>query len=103
MNTKPPKKIKIASFSELKEKEPTYGIALNTDLVIIKNNTDVSVLYGRCLHRGALLSDGYVSGDNLICGLHFWDYRVDTGVSEYNNSEVLKKLPLGLIKMKMSF
>ncbi len=91
MNTKTPKKIKVASFSELKDNEPTYGIALNTDLVIIKNNTDVSVLYGRCLHRGALLSNGYVSGHNLICGLHFWDYRLDTGVSEYNNSEVLKK------------
>ncbi len=38
-----------------------------------------------------MLADGHVSGNNLICGLHFWDYRVDTGVSEYNNSEVLKK------------
>jgi len=38
-----------------------------------------------------LLSDGYISENNLICGLHFWDYRVDSGISEYNNSEVLKK------------
>ena len=28
---------------------------------------------------------------NLICGLHGWDYRYDTGVSEYNNKEVLYK------------
>ena len=51
-----------------------------------------SVLYGRCLHRGALLSDGRVDGDNLICGLHGWDYRIDTGVSEYNNDEVLREI-----------
>jgi phenylpropionate dioxygenase-like ring-hydroxylating dioxygenase large terminal subunit len=25
------------------------------------------VLYGRCAHRGALMSDGYVQGDDLIC------------------------------------
>jgi len=37
------------------------------------------------------MADRYVKGDNLICGLHRWDYRVDTGVSEYNNKEVLKK------------
>ena len=31
-------------------------------------------------HRGALLADGYVDGRNLICGVHGWDYRYDTGV-----------------------
>ncbi|MEM6309608.1 MAG: glutamate synthase-related protein, partial [Pseudomonadota bacterium] len=50
-----------------------------------------SVFYGRCLHRGALMSDGFVSGDNLICGLHYWDYRLDSGVSEYANNEKLPK------------
>jgi len=37
------------------------------------------------------LADGYVDGDNLICGVHGWDYGLDTGVSEYNNSETLPK------------
>jgi len=84
-------KLKIMEYSKLKDREPTYSIAMKTDLVIIKYDDNVSVLYGRCLHRGAMLSDGYVSGNNLICGLHFWDYRIDSGVSEYNNSEKLKK------------
>ncbi|MCP5101573.1 MAG: Rieske 2Fe-2S domain-containing protein, partial [Chloroflexi bacterium] len=48
-------------------------------------------LYGRCLHRGALLSDGTVDGENLICGVHQWDYRYDTGVSSYDNRERLHK------------
>jgi len=50
----------------------------------------VSVLYGRCAHRRALMSDGHVDGVNLICGVHGWDYRLDTGVSEYNNHEALR-------------
>ena len=83
--------IKIANFSILKEKEPTHAKVENTDLVIIKFDGTCSVLYGRCLHRGALLSDGFVDGENLICGLHYWDYRMDSGVSEYNPEEVLKK------------
>jgi glutamate synthase domain-containing protein 2 len=37
------------------------------------------------------MSDGHIDGHNLICGVHGWDYRLDTGVSEYNNSEVLQK------------
>ena len=37
------------------------------------------------------MADGHVDGHNLICGVHGWDYRVDSGVSEYNNKEVLHK------------
>ncbi len=79
------------NISQLDDRTPAHAIVENTDLVIVKYDEEVSVLYGRCLHRGALMADGRVEGDNLICGLHNWDYRVDTGVSEYNNKEVLRK------------
>ena len=84
-------RIKIVEWSKLEDRTPTYALVANVDLVTIKYDEKVSVLYGRCLHRGALLSDGFVSGDNLICGLHFWDYRIDTGNSEYNNEEQLQE------------
>ena len=61
------------------------------DLVLVRYDENVSVLYGRCLHRGALMADGYIEGDNIICGVHGWDYRFDTGVSEYKNDEALHK------------
>mgnify|MGYP000512972948 FL=1 len=73
------------------DKSPAHALVSQTDLVVIKYGSEVSVLYGRCLHRGALLADGFVDGHNLICGLHNWDYRIDTGVSEYDNSEFLHK------------
>ena len=85
------KPVKIAELNEVKEKEPTHAQVLGTDLVIIKFGAEASVLYGRCLHRGALLSDGYVDGKNLICGVHYWDYRYETGVSEYAPDERLRK------------
>jgi glutamate synthase domain-containing protein 2 len=83
--------IQLTKFNDLKEKEPVYALAENTDLVVIRYGDQVSVLYGRCQHRGALMSDGAIVGDDLICGLHQWDYRYDTGVSAYNNSEKLHK------------
>ena len=84
-------RLKVATFSELKDREPAYALALDTDLVVIRYDDQVSVLYGRCLHRGALMADGHIDGDNLICGVHGWDYRFDTGVSAYANEEVLHK------------
>jgi glutamate synthase domain-containing protein 2/nitrite reductase/ring-hydroxylating ferredoxin subunit len=83
--------IKLLKTSELEDRVPKHALAGNTDLVILKYDDQYSVLYGRCLHRGALMADGFVEGDKLICGLHGWDYRYDTGVSEYNNKEVLHK------------
>lgn len=85
------KKIEIARISNLQINKPINALVKNTDLVITKYESGISVLYGRCLHRGALMSDGHVEGHNLICGVHGWDYRVDTGVSEYNDKEVLHK------------
>lgn len=82
---------RVATWSELPDRTPTYALVANVDLVVVRYGEDVSVLYGRCLHRGALLSDGTVEGDNLVCGLHYWDYRVDTGISSYNPDERLTK------------
>lgn len=83
--------LRVATWSELEDRVPAYALALQTDLVVIRLGDEVSVLYGRCLHRGALMADGRIEGDNLICGLHGWDYRVDTGVSAYANDEILHK------------
>ena len=80
----------VAVWSELPDREPTHARVEDVDLVIVRYGDDVSVLYGRCLHRGVLLGDGHVEGHNLICGVHGWDYRYDTGISEYDNSEVLE-------------
>ncbi len=85
------KKIRVAAFSELQDRHPAHALVGNVDLVIIRYDDDISVLYGRCLHRGALLADGHIDGKNLICGLHNWDYRYDTGISEYHNEEQLEK------------
>src|SRR5438105_6280106 len=84
-------KIAVADWSKLADRVPAYALVANVDLVVIRYGDQVSVLYGRCLHRGGLLADGFVDGDNLICGLHNWDYRIDTGISEYNNHETLRK------------
>jgi glutamate synthase domain-containing protein 2 len=82
---------RIAEYDQVTKLEP-FGFQLEgLDLVLIVDDKAVSVLYGRCPHRGALLADGSIAGKSLICGVHGWDFRYDTGVSEYNNAERLAK------------
>jgi len=83
--------IAVATLSTLKDRDPTYALVGEVDLVVVRFDAEVAVFYGRCLHRGALMADGFVRGKNLICGLHDWDYRLDSGVSSYNNEEQLPK------------
>ena len=85
------KKSTIAPWSTLPDRQPQYALVAGVDLVVIRYDDKVSVLYGRCQHRGALLADGRIEGPNLVCGVHNWDYRYDTGVSEYKNEEFLHK------------
>ena len=82
---------KVASLAALPDRNPQYALVGEVDLVVVRFDDEISVFYGRCLHRGALMSDGFVRGKDLICGVHNWDYRLDTGVSAYNNEEALPK------------
>ena len=83
----------VVTYSELRPLEPAYALAAGVDLVVIRweGEQQVSVLYGRCAHRGALMSDGRIEGGNIVCGLHNWDYCYRSGVSSYNPSEKLHR------------
>ncbi len=84
----------IANWTDLEIDRPSGALVSTVDLVVVRYgeaDDDHSVLYGRCLHRGVKLADGRVEGRDLICGVHGWDYRVDSGVSAYNNGEALHR------------
>lgn len=82
---------KIATWADVPDRQPVGALVSNVDLVIVRHDDEHSVLYGRCLHRGAMLADGSIQGDDLICGVHGWDFQFRTGISAYDNSERLEK------------
>ncbi len=87
------RKTTVAQWSDLKPLEPAYALVAGVDLVVVRwqEGDQVSVLYGRCAHRGALMSDGRIEGGNIVCGLHDWDYSYRTGISSYNPAERLHR------------
>lgn len=86
-----PDRVSIATWSEVPDRTPVGARIDDLDLVIVRDGDTPNVLYGRCLHRGALLVDGTVRGSDLVCGVHGWDYRIDTGISAYANDERLPR------------
>ena len=75
------RRTRIAAWSDLEDGKLTYALVADVDLVVLRGGSEVSVFYGRCLHRGVLLADAQVDGDRLVCGVHGWSYDLDTGVT----------------------
>ena len=75
----------LISWSDLKPLQPTYALAGNVDLLVLRLEEDdkeqVVVLYGRCQHRGALMADAHIQGDKIVCGLHGSHYNYKTGIN----------------------
>lgn len=78
-------KHRLMEWNTLTTLQPAYALAGNVDLVVIRLPEDdpqqLSVLYGRCRHRGALMADAHIHDDNLTCGLHGSTYHYKTGVN----------------------
>ena len=81
--------VEVARLADLEQRVPFGALVGNVDIVLVRDGDEVFALYGRCLHRGARLADGHVQGEDLICGVHGWDFRFRTGVSAYDNNESL--------------
>jgi len=98
--------VAVAVWDELEDRKPVAAYARGVHLVVVRFDDRHSVLSGRCQHRNALMADGVVRGDDLICGVHGWDYRIDTGISTYNPSEHLHRFRSevvdGVVKIRSS-
>ena len=81
----------LISWTDLPDRVPTAVSLDGVDLVVVRRDTDVAVFQGRCPHRGAMLADGKLDGDDLVCGVHGWDFRADTGVSAYEPTQRIEK------------
>ncbi|WP_088290136.1 glutamate synthase-related protein [Kineosporia sp. A_224] len=89
--------VPIARLADLVDDVPAAAEADGLDLVLVRRGDAVHVFEGRCPHRGALLADGRVQGPDLVCGVHGWDFRLDTGVSAYNPAERIHRFTASVV------
>jgi nitrite reductase/ring-hydroxylating ferredoxin subunit len=50
------------------------------EMILIRDGDAHYATQRRCLHQGADLAEGIIAAGELICPLHAWRYRADTGV-----------------------
>lgn len=81
----------LPPLATLPDRTPVAATADGIDVVVVRNGDEIGVYQGRCPHRGAMLADGSVIGDDLVCGVHGYDFRLDTGVSSYDRTESIHR------------
>lgn len=66
-------KVRIAAWTEIEPGGLVRALVAGVDLVVVRwpDGEGHSVLYGRCVRRGALMADGHVDGDNLVIKVTF--------------------------------
>src|SRR5215813_9230303 len=53
--------------------------AAGVDLVLLRAAGKLRAFEGRCPHQGALLGEGELDGDHLVCRNHQWRFSIETG------------------------
>lgn len=91
--TTPTKLVCIAQYSCLKDRIPVPARVADVDLIVLRVDDNLSVLLGRCPHRGGRLEKGRIEGDHLICPYHGWDFQVQSGQSTCLPGEAIERFP----------
>jgi nitrite reductase/ring-hydroxylating ferredoxin subunit len=74
--------IRVANLEDLHGDGPHALSANGFDVVVVRTPAGVRAFEGRCPHQGALLGEGELDGDKLVCRNHRWRFSVDSGQRE---------------------
>jgi len=74
--------IRVANLDELHGDGPHALSANGFDVVVVRTPAGLRAYDGRCPHQGALLGEGELDGDKIVCRNHRWRFSVDSGQRE---------------------
>jgi nitrite reductase/ring-hydroxylating ferredoxin subunit len=85
--------IRVARSGDLHGDGPHGITAAGAELVVVRTKSGLRAFDGRCPHQGALLTEGEVDGEALVCRNHRWRFRVEDG-QRIGGSERLTPCPI---------
>ena len=66
-------------------------------IAIFKINGEIHAWDNRCPHRGASLSDGYISENTIQCKYHLWEFDIVKKCSVDNSKVKVKTFKIKII------
>lgn len=76
---KPDPFVHAANSRDLVGPGPFAVSASGVDVALVRTGAGWRAFQGRCPHQGALLGEGEIEGDRLVCRNHRWRFSLDSG------------------------
>jgi nitrite reductase/ring-hydroxylating ferredoxin subunit len=86
--------IKVIDVESLSPGQVMTVTVKGRDLCLANYEGEFFALENKCPHRGGQLGDGTLTGPDVICPLHQWDFDVRTGVSRYDSKDQVTTYPV---------
>ena len=74
--------VRAAKIDELRGGGPFAASASGVDVVLVRSRSGWRAFQGRCPHQGALLGEGEIDGEALVCRNHRWRFSIASGLRE---------------------
>jgi cytochrome P450/nitrite reductase/ring-hydroxylating ferredoxin subunit len=71
--------VHAANSRDLTGSGPFTVSAGGVDVALVRTAAGWRAFQGRCPHQGALLGEGEIEGDKLVCRNHRWRFRIESG------------------------
>jgi cytochrome P450/nitrite reductase/ring-hydroxylating ferredoxin subunit len=85
---------RVARAGEILADRPYAVSSGTTDLVLLRSRSGLRAYEARCPHQGALLGEGEIEGDALVCRNHRWRFDAETGRRIGAGGECLRACPV---------
>lgn len=74
--------VRVANLADLTGRGPFPVSAAGVDVALVRSKTSWRAFDGHCPHQGALLGEGEIEGDKLVCRNHRWCFSIESGQRE---------------------
>lgn len=74
--------IRLACLDQLHGDGPHALSVDGVDVVVVRTPAGFRAFQGRCPHQGALLGEGEINADRLVCRNHGWRFCIESGERE---------------------
>lgn len=76
---KPDPFVRAAILNDLVGHGPFAVSAQGVDVALVRTGAGWRAFQGRCPHQGALLGEGEIEGERLVCRNHRWRFSLELG------------------------
>ncbi len=83
----------FVTVAEIKDLEPGQGKVVEVKgraIALFNIGGTFYALDNTCLHMGGPVGEGYVEGNMVTCPWHGWQYKVETGETEFEPDQKLQ-------------